>query len=107
MKKIIIIASLILMPSLASAVDSGRAQVTSISYSEGGNLFFNTAATRVNDGCSSSSYLFAANNPRLSKYYAMLLSAQNSEKKVLVRVQGCINLGSTSYPRVTLLQVTN
>ena len=105
MKKIIAIICLAIMPAVSMAVDSQRAPVTSLTYSDGGNLFFTTSAPLVNAGCTASSYVIAFNNPKIKNYYAMLLSADASNQKVLVRIQGCITLGATTYPRVTLLQV--
>ena len=108
MKKIVLTIILAIVTSTGFAEDSARAPVTSLTFSDGGNLFFTTSAAKINPGnCNASSYVITNNNAGLTKYYAMLLAAKGSGSKVLVRIQGCISLGTTSYPRVTLIQASD
>jgi len=109
MKKALFVLALGMFSTIAIAANTARAPITTITYSEGGNLYFTTSAPTINPaGCDAASYLIASTNPRIKNYYAMLLTADASNQKVLIQISDsqCIDLAGTTYPRVILIQMS-
>lgn len=107
MKKILLGLTILLVTNGAQAADTGLGTIGALTFSDGGNLFFNTSATPINPaGCTSTSYVIAGVNAQFKNYYAMMLTAQASGSDVLIRISdtSCLNLGGTNYPRVQLVQ---
>jgi len=108
MKKIIFVLALLMFSVGANATNSGAGNVTTTTFSDGGNLFFATSAAPINPaGCASTSYVIAGSNAQFRNYYAMLLTSAAGGSDVVVRVDpnSCLTLGSTNYPRVVLVQL--
>lgn len=108
MKKIALALFLTLASAgAANAANSAAGTVGALTFSDGGNLFFTTSATRLNPAnCAATSYVIAGTNPQFKNYYAMMLTAQASGSDVVVRIDDnvCLTLGSTTYPQVRLVQ---